>query len=152
MNRPALLDGDVSSHGGVHLLRAQALRQTPASGERLPHDDALDPRRERRIAVRLDSGGDVRSSGVLAPRHGTNRRRSQPAERYTGHMTRREALHELVEELTGDEVEALLERLEGGPDARPLGSRAVLGARPYPVLTQIWDNDEDAIFDELRAG
>ena len=67
-------------------------------------------------------------------------------------MTRREALHELVEELTDEEVEALLERLEGGLNARPLGARAVLDARQYPILAEIWDNDEDAIFDQLRAG
>ena len=67
-------------------------------------------------------------------------------------MTGREALHEFVEALTDDGVEALLRRLEGELASGGLsGVVSVLEARLYPALAQVWDNEDDAVFDQLRA-
>jgi hypothetical protein len=69
-------------------------------------------------------------------------------------MTTRESLHQLVDELTDDEVEALarIAREHGlvppkrsGPAEEP----RFIDARQYPVLAAVWDNDDDAIFDNL---
>jgi len=70
-------------------------------------------------------------------------------------MTTREALHRLLEQLSDDEVEILAglareRKLPGDVSAK---SRAELArcieARQYPVLTAVWDNDDDAVFDNL---
>lgn len=69
-------------------------------------------------------------------------------------MTTREPLHHLVDELTDEQVEALarIAREHGLPapssqseDYRP----RCIDARQYPVLAAVWDNDDDAIFDDL---
>ncbi|HXU23456.1 MAG TPA: hypothetical protein VN697_05445 [Tepidiformaceae bacterium] len=66
-------------------------------------------------------------------------------------MSTREALHEFVEQLTDEQVQALWERLrEREPDTMLDASR-VLDAGHYPVLAKIWDNEDDDIFDQLRA-
>lgn len=67
-------------------------------------------------------------------------------------MTGREALHQLLETLTDEEVERLLGQLQA-PLTHPAAvATAILDARHYPALAEIWDNDDDAVFDELRAG
>jgi hypothetical protein len=63
-------------------------------------------------------------------------------------MSHREALRELVEAMTDEEVEALWVRIQG----EVVPSAAVLDLRESPVLREIWDNDEDAIYDALDEG
>lgn len=68
-------------------------------------------------------------------------------------MTTRESLRFLVEEMDDDQVEALAEL------ARECGLVVIestakeparwLDARDYPILAAIWDNDDDAIFDDM---
>ncbi len=66
-------------------------------------------------------------------------------------MTSREALHEIVDRLTDREAEELLIRLRSG-GLPGTGSAQPLDLGKYPALARIWDNDEDTIFDTLRAG
>ena len=74
---------------------------------------------------------------------------------YTWGMTTREALHQLLEQLNDDEVDALarIAREHGLPP--PLGTSEsgerprFIDARQYPVLASVWDNDDDSIFDNL---
>ncbi|MCK6564695.1 MAG: hypothetical protein L6Q80_08100 [Dehalococcoidia bacterium] len=68
-------------------------------------------------------------------------------------MTTRESLHQLLDELTDDEVEALarIAREHGLPPPPGAGEEAprCIDARQYPVLAAVWNNDDDAIFDSL---
>lgn len=69
-------------------------------------------------------------------------------------MTTRESLHQLLEELSDDGVEALarIAREHGlpPPPVTRAGDEArCIDARQYPVLAAVWDNDDDAIFDNL---
>lgn len=72
-------------------------------------------------------------------------------------MTTREALHQLVDDLADEEVDALarvalLLLVPREPDERAVESpcdQTCLDARDYPVLAELWDNEQDAIFDEL---
>lgn len=61
-------------------------------------------------------------------------------------MQGRDALHELVDELTPDEADAILEWLKSWRDRK-----AALDLADYPRLADIWDNDEDSVFDELHT-
>ena len=70
-------------------------------------------------------------------------------------MTTRDSLHLLLDRLSDTEIEALARMArdhglarttENGSTAEPLG---VIDARQYPALTAVWDNDDDAIFDDL---
>ena len=68
-------------------------------------------------------------------------------------MTTRESLHALVEALSEEELEVLWANLsasatdQGSPEFQ--AGPVVIDARKYPSLVAIWDNDDDAIFDEL---
>jgi len=69
-------------------------------------------------------------------------------------MTTRESMHRLLDRLSDDEVEALAvlarERRIGKVLAQaPGGPRAFIDGREYPSLVSVWDNDDDAIFDEM---
>lgn len=70
-------------------------------------------------------------------------------------MTTRESLHRLLDELSDEEVEALARiARERGLRARlneapPTAAARFIDASQYPVLAAVWDNDDDAIFDEL---
>lgn len=77
---------------------------------------------------------------------------------YTASMASRELLQELVDDLKDDEVDILLRvaRLLLSGDARrpvPAGERgcepAYIDARHDSVLREIWDNEYDAVYDEL---
>ena len=70
-------------------------------------------------------------------------------------MTTRDSLHLLLDRLTDPEIEALAriarehglaQRIDSGENGE---SHRVIDALRYPVLAAIWDNDNDAIFDEL---
>ncbi len=68
-------------------------------------------------------------------------------------MTIRESLRQLVEEIDEDQLETLARLArEGGfvVEAMPQGAPvAWIEGRQYPALASIWDNDDDAIFDDL---
>ncbi len=61
----------------------------------------------------------------------------------------------MLDELTDDEVEALarIAREHGLPHAaaiQPAGMPAAfIDARQYPILAAVWDNDDDALFDDM---
>jgi hypothetical protein len=61
-------------------------------------------------------------------------------------VTTKESLHELIDGLTDAEAAELWDDLTAGTDAEV--ADGVLDARRYPVLAAIWDNDDDAIFDQ----
>jgi len=70
-------------------------------------------------------------------------------------MTTREAMHRLLDEMSDEEIEALArtareQGLADIPDelARQEPARCI-DARQYPALAAVWDNDDDAIFDDL---
>jgi hypothetical protein len=65
---------------------------------------------------------------------------------YTSAVTTKESLHELIDGLTDDEAAELWDELTIGADAE--AADGVLDGPRYPVLARIWDNDDDAIFDE----
>lgn len=70
-------------------------------------------------------------------------------------MTTRESLHRLLDELSDDEVDALARvAREHGIDVAPNMALAgepagFIDARQYPLLAAVWDNDDDAIFDDV---
>jgi len=69
-------------------------------------------------------------------------------------MTTRESMHQLLEELSDDEVEALarMAREHGLPPPTAVSAGdepRCIDARQYPMLAAVWDNDDDAIFDNL---
>ncbi|MCO5202060.1 MAG: hypothetical protein M9925_10205 [Chloroflexi bacterium] len=69
-------------------------------------------------------------------------------------MTTRDLLHRLLDRLTDAEIEALarIAREHGLDQPQKNGALApdhLVDARQYPVLTAIWDNDHDAIFDAM---
>lgn len=67
-------------------------------------------------------------------------------------MTLRESLSELVKNLPDDRVERLWAELAADAARRDRSGRgrepAWIEASEYPVLAEVWDNDDDAIFDE----
>jgi hypothetical protein len=69
-------------------------------------------------------------------------------------MTTRESLHRLVDQLSEDEVEALAKLTTEGRFGRTTTSlaaapRAFIDCREFPSLAAVWENDDDAIFDEM---
>jgi hypothetical protein len=70
-------------------------------------------------------------------------------------MTTRESLHQLLEQLSDDEIEALAQiaREHGLPPAHGRTEAGepprFIDARQYPVLASVWDNDDDTVFDKL---
>jgi len=68
-------------------------------------------------------------------------------------MTTRETLRILVEEMDDDQVETLAElaRECGLVADGPTEKETVrwIEGRDYPILAAIWDNDDDAIFDNM---
>ena len=70
-------------------------------------------------------------------------------------MTTRESLHQLVEQLSDEDVESLArlaseKGLPVGAPMTPSGEAAGwIEARQYPALAATWDNDNDAIFDNV---
>lgn len=74
---------------------------------------------------------------------------------YTGAVTTRDSLHHLLDRLSDTEVEALARIAREQGFDRPQGPngahepRSFIDARQYPVLAAVWDNDDDAVFDEL---
>ncbi len=66
-------------------------------------------------------------------------------------MTRRESLQQIVEQLTDEEVDALLATIRSDGDFHAADTPSVVDGRLYPALAHIWDNEEDAIFDTLNA-
>lgn len=63
-------------------------------------------------------------------------------------MGSRETLEDLVEHMSDDEIVSLLARLR---DRAPAAKGTVLDLSQSPRLADVWDNDEDAIYDELDA-
>jgi len=70
-------------------------------------------------------------------------------------MTTRQSLHQLLDQLSDDEIEALAQiarehGLPHGPARSGAGEpRPFVDARQYPVLASVWDNDDDTVFDHL---
>ncbi|MEO6399093.1 MAG: hypothetical protein ABIP13_11540 [Tepidiformaceae bacterium] len=68
-------------------------------------------------------------------------------------MTTRESLHQLVEEIDDEQLEELarLARESGlvVDESRRKQPVTWIDSRDYPVLSAIWDNDDDTIFDTM---
>jgi len=64
-------------------------------------------------------------------------------------MTTRESLHELVDQLSEPEAEELWRKLRREAHRGPKANQPVLDLRGYPSLEEVWNNDDDSIFDAV---
>lgn len=64
-------------------------------------------------------------------------------------MTTRESLHELVDRLTEREAEDLWRKLRRETPEKLKTHQSVLDMRAYPALEEVWNNDDDAVFDTM---